>query len=155
MAQGYPLVVFTLDSRHYALPVDTVERVVRAVEITPLPKAPAVVLGLINLSGQIVPVFDLRRRFHLPAKEIALKDRFIIARTSRRRVAFVADFVDTAVEYPPQEVVMAESILPDLPYVQGVVKLKDGMVLIHDLDRFLSLQEEKGLEASLENQHGP
>lgn len=52
-------------------------------------------------------------------------------------------------ELPEHRVVRAEKILPGMKYVEGVVKLDDGMILIHDLDTFLSLQEEKTLERAL------
>ena len=70
MAQPVQIVVFALDDRRIALPLAAVERVVRAVEVTPLPKAPAVVLGAVNVQGNLVPVFHLRRRFRMPEREI-------------------------------------------------------------------------------------
>jgi len=50
--------------------VSAVEKVVRAVEITPLPKAPEIVVGVINAQGRILPVLDIRKRFRLPAREM-------------------------------------------------------------------------------------
>jgi purine-binding chemotaxis protein CheW len=40
-----------------------VERIVRVVEVTPLPKAPEIVLGVVNVQGQIIPVINIRKRF--------------------------------------------------------------------------------------------
>lgn len=60
------LVVFRLDERRYALPLSVVERVIRAVEVTPLPKAPPIVLGAIDVQGRVVPVLNVRRRFLMP-----------------------------------------------------------------------------------------
>jgi purine-binding chemotaxis protein CheW len=55
------LVVFTLDDMQCALSLSKVERIERAVEISPLPMAPEIVLGIINIKGKIVPVVDLRK----------------------------------------------------------------------------------------------
>ncbi|MEJ0000255.1 MAG: chemotaxis protein CheW [Verrucomicrobiota bacterium] len=85
------LVVFELDGQRYALRLDVVERVLRTAEIRPLPGAPEVVLGLVNLEGQVIPVFDPRRRFGLPPREVQLSDVLIIARTRRLTVALAAD----------------------------------------------------------------
>ncbi len=85
------LVPFLLDDQRYALHLDVVERVIPAVEITPLPKAPEIVLGLINIRGKIIPVLNIRRRFRLPDRETELTDHFIIANTSKRTVALPAD----------------------------------------------------------------
>lgn len=143
------LVVFSLDEQQYALHLSAVERTVRVAEVTPLPKAPEIVLGVINVQGQIVPVVDVRKRFRLPQREIALSDRFIIAQTSKRRVAIVADSVRGVTERPEQEVIAGEDILPRMEYVEGVAILEDGVVLIHDLDKFLSFEEERILNDTL------
>lgn len=143
------LVVFLLDEQRYALHLSVVERVVRAVEVTPLPKAPAIVLGVMNVQGRIIPVVNLRRRFRLPERDIDLGDQLIIAHTAKRPVALTADAV-TSVEISEQEIVSRETILPGLGYVTGAVKLDDGLVLIHDLDTFLSLDEEKALDEALQ-----
>ena len=54
------LVVFALDDQRYALAFAVVEKVIRAVEITPLPQAPEIVSGAINVQGKIVPVVEGR-----------------------------------------------------------------------------------------------
>lgn len=78
------LVVFTLDEQRYALHLAAVERIVRVVEVTPLPKSPEIVLGVVNVQGRIIPVVNIRKRFRLPEREIALSNQLIIASRSRR-----------------------------------------------------------------------
>ena len=143
------LVELNLDDQRYALRLSTVERVIRAIEITPLPKAPEIVLGIVNIGGRIVPVVNVRKRFRLPEKEIELGDHLILGQTGRRPVALVVDEVSSVVERPEREVITAQEILPGLEYVQGVAKLEDGVILIHDLDKFLSLEEEAALDKAL------
>ena len=145
------LVVFSLDDQRYGLPLWSVERAVRAVEITPLPKAPEIVLGVINVQGQLVPVVNLRRRFRLPERDILLSDQIIVAQTTNRLVALVVDSVLGVLTYSRREVVDADRIAPDVDYVEGIVKADDGMVLIHDLDKFLSLDEVEALARALED----
>jgi purine-binding chemotaxis protein CheW len=144
-----PYLGFLLDSHRYALGLANVETVVRAVAITPLPKAPAIVLGLINARGRIVPVVSLRTRFRLPDREISLSDQIILARTARRGVALLVDSVCGLVEGRETEIVQAGMVVPGMQYVDGVIKQADGMALIHDLDTFLSLEEEEALESAL------
>ncbi len=150
MDRPIELVVFALDGQRYALKLAAVERVLRAAEITPLPKLPDIVLGVLNVAGEILPVLDIRRRFHLPSRETDPADHLILARTARRRVALVVDRVSGVVERPEAEVIPAEDVLPGLEYVSGAAKLADGLVLIHDLDTFLSLEEEARLSEALE-----
>ena len=142
-------VIFQLNEQQYALHLGAVERVVPVVDITPLPKAPESVIGVVNVRGRIIPVFNIRRRFRLPERELDLSDQLIIAHTARRTVALVADSVTGVLELREGDVLTTETILIGLEYVEGVAKLADGMLLIHNLDRFLSLEEEKALDEAL------
>jgi len=148
-AKNQMLVLFLLDEQYYALHLPAVERVVRAVEVTPLPKAPAIVSGVINVQGQIIPVVDVRKLFRLPAREMQLDDQLIIAHTSRRLVALVVKSVVGIRELPDQEILNAKQALPFAAYIRGVAKMGDDLVLIYDLDQFLSLDEEQALDATL------
>ena len=143
------LVTFLLGDRRYALHLRAVERVIPSVDITPLPKAPEIVLGLINLRGKIIPVLNVRRRFSLPERQIELQDHFIIASTSRRIVALPVDSTGGVIEVSDQEVTAASEVLSGVEHVDGVVRLTSGMLLIHDLERFLSLEEEATLDGAL------
>jgi purine-binding chemotaxis protein CheW len=151
MLQIQQFVVFTMDGQRYAVPLSVVDRVVRMVEITPVPRIPQIVLGVINAQGRIIPVVDIRKRFCLPARAPHLSDQLLIARTSKRAVALVVDAVSEVMTLSSQEVVLGETILAHWDYVTGVVKRPDGLILIHDLDRFLSLEEEQGLHHALDS----
>ena len=148
------LLVFTLDEQRYALRLFAVDRVVRMIEITSLPKAPDIVLGIINVGGRLVPVVNTRKRFRLPERETGLSDQLIIANTVTRSVALLVDATAGVIERPGNWLVPAERIVPGLEYVEGVIKLEDGMVLVHDLDRFLSLDEEKALNDAMSGVKG-
>ena len=145
------LVVFTLSNQRYGLPLSAVERIVRVVDVTPLPHAPDIVLGVVNVQGRVIPVINVRRRFHLPEREIALTDQMVVAHAARRPVALVVDAVIGVLEYSEQEFVGPQDVLPDLRYVEGVVKLDHELILIHNLDKFLSLEEETALERAMED----
>lgn len=143
-------VVFLVDGQRYALSLSVVGRIVRAVEITPLPDAPAIVLGAINVEGEILPVFNLRRRFLLPEREIGPNDQLLIASTTRRKVALVIDEAQDVIERKRSEIIALDTVIPGLEQVQGLVKFDDGLVLIYDLESFLSLDEVHALEATME-----
>ena len=148
-SEPQPLIVFRLDDQRYGLGADAVERVVRTVEITPLPKAPPAVLGVINAEGQVIPVFDMRRRFQLPERSASLSDHLIIARAGGRRVALAVDEALDVLAPAAATIAAPEQILAGLEYVQGVVRLDDGLLFIHDLDAFLSPAESAALDEAL------
>lgn len=144
-------VAFCLDERRYGLAVSAVEQIHRMVEITALPKAPGIVLGIVNIRGRIVPVLDIRNRFGHPGSEVSPGDLLIVARLARRSVALAVDAVEGVVESDPGDLVEADDIVPGIEFVQGVAKLGNGMLLIHDLDRFLSLEEVRALDEVIPN----
>jgi purine-binding chemotaxis protein CheW len=143
------LVAFSLDDSRYGLPLEAVERVVRIVEVTALPKAPDVVLGVVNVQGKVMPVVNLRARFRLPERSTVLSDQLVIARNAKRPLALLVDGVGGVLEYSQQEAAAAEAIVPGTDYIAGVVKRADGMILIQDLGRLLSLDEERDLDAAM------
>jgi purine-binding chemotaxis protein CheW len=151
MSLDIQLVVFELDERCYGLRLAVVERVLHAVDVTPLPQSPDVVWGVIDIEGQIVPVLSLRKRFGLPERPIGVSDQFVLARTARRTVALVVDVARGVVGRTSAELIESDKILPDLKQIEGVIRLDDGMVLIHDLDRFLSLDEERAMAQAISN----
>src|SRR6266851_1151553 len=147
-------VVFCLDKGRYALPLAAVDRIVRAVQVTALPLAPDIVLGAIDVEGRVLPVFNIRRRFRLPERTIEPADHFLIDRTAQRTVVLVIDAAQGVLERPATAMIDAASIAPDLGHLQGVIQLEDGLVLIHDLEHFLSPDEARKLDEAM-NQQAP
>ncbi len=143
------LVVFSIDGQRFALRLAVVDRIERMVEITPLPKAPENVLGVVNRQGQIVPVFNLRRRLRLPERAVDPLDQLVFARTQHRSAALAVDAVEGVMEATERDLVASDAVLPGLEMLEGVAKLSDGLALIHDLDRFLSLKEEAALAEAM------
>lgn len=142
-------VVFRLNGRRYAVPLPAVERFVRAAEVTPLPKAPDVVMGVIDVGGRVLPVLNTRRRFSLPEREIAPADQFLIARTGWRTVILVVDEAEGVVGQPSGGIADVSAVVPGLEEVPGVVVLEDGLVVIYDLEKFLSLEEAGALDKAM------
>jgi len=143
------LVAFILGEQQYALPLTTVQRVVRMVEVTPLPEAPEVVLGVIDFHGNIIPVMSMRKRFGFPEFETSLSDQLIVADTAIRRVALVVNSVTGVLERTTEEVTEAEKIVPGGQYVEGITRLGDGILFIHNLEHFLSKKEGEQLDGLL------
>ena len=143
------LVIFELGDQRFGLLEEDVREVVRAVSITPLPKAPAVVEGVINVRGNVTAVFDIRKRFALPPKALEPADQFMLARVAGRNVAIRVDRATDLVALDPGVVENATKVVPRGEYIAGVAKLPDGLVLIHDLAAFLSQAEEAVLDRAM------
>lgn len=142
-------VVFFLDDQRYALPLESVDHVVQRVAISPLPQAPEIVSGMINVHGHLVPVINLRRRFRLPERPARLTDQLLLVHTDRRSLALCVDAVDSVLPLSPSRLHKSDTLLPGLDYLKGILRLPDeGLVLVNDLDAFLSLDEEVQLDAA-------
>lgn len=145
------LLVFTLNDWRCALPLAAVAATHRAVAVTALPGAPYKVMGIINVRGTVLPAIDLRTCFGFARQPLSPDQHIVLGRTSRRPVALIVDGISGVIECAQDAVAAAGDVLPGLESIEGVVKLEDGMVLIHDLDRFLSLEEAAALDHAMED----
>jgi purine-binding chemotaxis protein CheW len=143
------LVVVALDGRAFALPLAAVERVVRMVDVTPLPGAPEVVEGVIDVAGDVVAAVSIRRRLGLARGAARTADSLVLARTPRRRLAVIVDSVTGVAECPQADMVSATAIAPGARHIEGILKSGEGLILIHDLEKFLSPEEEHSLERAM------
>ena len=114
-----------------------VQEVLRQQRLTPVPLAPEVVAGLINLRGQIVPALDMRRLLHLPAREQGADSFSVVVGMEHGAVSLQVDEIgdvleldDSSFECPPQN---TDAHLRTL--LSGVHKLKDRLLLVLDTRR--------------------
>lgn len=147
MEKPSPLLRFLVDDRLFGLELAAVDRVVRMVEMAPLPAAPDVIEGMVDVAGEIIPVLSVRRRFGLPPREADAGQSLILARTSRRRVALPADEV-TGVD-PAASIIPGEQIPAPSAAIKGVVQTEEGLIVIQDLENFLFPPEETALKEAL------
>jgi purine-binding chemotaxis protein CheW len=136
--------IFSLDDHLFALPAADVEHIIRAVAITPLPDAPELVTGILNMRGEFIPVINIRLQFHLPPKAIQVSDRLILADAYGYRVAFIADTVEDVVQLSPKPLNASEGLLssdmkagnlfPGMEkFIKGVSEFSNRTVLIYDI----------------------
>jgi len=148
-AHDLEILIFDIAGQRYGLPAKDVVELLRAVAIVPLPQAPAIVEGIINLRGSVVPVLDIRSRFRLPAKPLEPSDHLVVALAGDRRVVLRVDRALDLVRVQGDDMEEARRIVPGAEYVSWVAKGPNEMVLIHDLRTFLSRTEASVLDESL------
>ena len=151
----FQLLTFDVGGRPLALPAAAVREVTWAVAVTPLPKAPPIVEGVINVRGTLVPVLDIRHRLALPAQPVALHQHFIVAHAGQRLVALRVDRALDLVSVPEEAIETAARVAPGVEYVAGIAKLPDGLIVIHDLQRFLSLAEAEQVDTAITGTMSP
>ncbi len=143
------ILIFELAEQRCAFALCEVRELLRAVTITPLPHAPDIVEGIVNVRGTVVPVLDLRARLRLPPKPVEPTDCLILAHVGERVVAIRADRAIGFARLEPEDIDTAIGKVPGVEYVAGAAKLPDALVVIHDLRDLLSRSEASALDGAL------
>ncbi len=143
---GGPLiqfVTFVLMDETYGINVMQVQEVLRVTEIAPVPGAPAYVLGIINLRGNVVTVIDTRTRFGLPPTETDDSSRIIVIESEKQVVGILVDAVAEVVELYESEIDVAPNVGTEdsSRYIQGVATREDGLLILVDLNKLLTDEE--------------
>ncbi|MFN8169636.1 MAG: chemotaxis protein CheW [Candidatus Nanopelagicales bacterium] len=143
MSETRQLCTFVVDDLHLGVDVTDVQEVIRFQQMTSVPLAPEVVLGLINLRGQIVTVLDLRAMLGLPALESdELPTNVVIRGGQDEAVSILVDSLSDVVDTDADDFEPVPPTLsgPARELVLGAYKLPDRLLLVLDTDRVRSVQ---------------
>ena len=147
--QEVQLACFRVGSELYALDIMSIREIIRPQKLTAVPRAPRFIEGVINLRGAVIPVADLRKRFDQPCLEESRKNRVVICSVSGRIVGLLVDEVLEVRRYGRQDVAPAPQFLkgPEAEFFLGVARRGDDLVMVLDLDRILSSDEQIALQS--------
>jgi purine-binding chemotaxis protein CheW len=136
-------VTFKLDSETYGINVMQVQEVLRYSEIAPVPGAPAYVLGIINLRGNVVTVIDTRSRFGLVSAEITDNTRVVIIESEKQVIGILVDSVAEVVYLKKSDVDLAPNVGNDesAKFIQGVSNRDGELLILVDLNKLLTDDE--------------
>ncbi len=141
------LVVFDLSGEIYGADIGSVREIVRPQAVTFVPNAPTFVKGVINLRGRIIPIVDLRLRFGLAINEETRDSRVVVVDVGRQDIGIVVDAVLEVLRIPCDAVEPASSLITteDSYYLEGIAKVNGRLLILLDLDRVLSSDEQAAL----------
>ena len=134
------VVVFLLDKQRFAIPLNTVRQIVRAVEVTAVPDAPPTICGVINYHGSVIPVYDFHQRMGISGVITRPDNRFIITSMSGFVIALRVDDIEGIVALSDENLVLSDSIQRGLD-IYGVVKTTDRLVIVYNMEAFLNSEE--------------
>jgi purine-binding chemotaxis protein CheW len=130
--QWLRLVSFNLGVKTYAVDIRSIVEIIYHRAITGVPEGPEFIEGIIDLRGAIIPVVDLRKRFHADASP--KPEHILIVRVSSKKVGLIVDRVSDVFSVRKGEIHSAEEILDHKTIaVKGVCKLMDQLILVVDL----------------------
>jgi purine-binding chemotaxis protein CheW len=145
--QSRQYLTFVLAGELYAVPIETIREVVEFHGLTRIPLAPAVVPGVLNLRGSVVPVVDLAVRFGSTATAIGRRTCVVIVETETdeglQPMGLIVDAVSEALEINPQQLEQRPAFGTGLrrDFVLGMLNLADRFVVVLDMRVVLSLSE--------------
>lgn len=139
------LVVFRVMDEEYAVPIASVQEIVRVPEeLIHIPKTPDFIEGVVNLRGVVLPVVDQRRRFGLPAAERNDRQRIVVFAIKGVRTGFIVDSVSQVMRVPLHLIGPAPELSEEQRrLIRRVVNLADQkrMILMLEVDQLLDLGE--------------
>ncbi len=139
------LVVFSLGSEEYGLPITQVQEIIRYSRPRTVPSAPMSVRGVINLRGKIIPVVDLKSRLGLDAVEPD-EAKIVIIEAGAVTAGLIVDEVDEVLTVDEDQLEQAPT--GDVGYIQAVAKVGDRLLVLLDLDAMFASDADSDLMAA-------
>jgi purine-binding chemotaxis protein CheW len=146
MAIAGQFCTFYLNQLLFGIESQKIQEVVTHRELRPVPLAPAVVSGLMNLRGQVVVALDLRRQLELPNRPPGMRPVCLVVRTESGTVCLLADEVGNVLEVKEKTFEPSpETLSPRLrSVIQGVHKLENQLMHVLDTEQACEVGEEGG-----------
>lgn len=147
------LVTFQLGAEYYGIDIMQVKSIEETRAVRSIPNSPGYVEGIFNLRGEIIPVINLHKRFHLSRREGSDEDDsllrgFLIIRVDEMHVAIIIDRISRVLTVKSRDVQQPPQMISGIgaEYIDGVVQRDDGYLIILDIDRLFNLRELAQLE---------
>ncbi len=133
-------VLFRLGTEEYGLPIERVQSIIRYEEPTPVPHAPAIVEGVINLRGQVIPVIDLSQRLLGQPHSVSSSSRIVVAEGDSGMVGLTVDSAHEVATFAAGEIMPAPASALSAETAEafeGVANHGDRLVILLDPEKAL------------------
>ncbi|MGE9984210.1 chemotaxis protein CheW [Desulfovibrio sp. SGI.169] len=133
------LVTFRIGEEEFGVDILAVQEIIRLMQITMVPHAPAFIEGVINLRGKVIPVINMRTRFNMPAREHDSSTRIVVMELEQKIVGFLVDGVSEVLRIPASTVEDPPPVVAGIgsEYIRGIGKLNDRLLILLELDNLL------------------
>ena len=141
MADYMKPVIFKLNDEMFGVDINKVQGIEKQINIVPEPNSTSYIDGIINLRGEVVPVYDLKKKFGMTYD--GRNENFIIVRMNGIALALGVDTVLEIDDLPADKVVAMPGMVKkaDTMYLDRVANLKDGLVILLDIEKLLTDEE--------------
>ena len=145
------LVSFRVAEEDYGIEITKVREIILMGPITRIPQTPDYVEGVINLRSTVIPIIDLRMRFGLPSQKTTDETRILVVNVDDKTIGVIVDSVDEVLRISRDQISPPPPTVASLgrDYLTGLVKLEDRLLILLDIDMFLSQEEQAVVEAAI------
>lgn len=135
----------------FGIDINYVKGIEKYRNISPIPSAPDYIEGIINLRGDVIPIYNLRHKFNLPDVSPTENTKLIISKSNDMLVAFMVDMVSEIVEIEEEEFQEVPEIVmtDETSYIHAIAQVKDRLVVLLNLEAMVSRKESKQMKAIL------
>ena len=140
---GHEFLTFTLGKEEYGIDILKVQEIRGYDAVTAIANTPEFIKGVINLRGIIVPIVDMRIKFHLGDAEYNQFTVVIILNVTSRVVGMVVDGVSDVITLSPEQIKAAPEFgaAIDTQYVMGLGTVDERMLILVDIERLMSSRD--------------
>ncbi|MBU4138832.1 MAG: chemotaxis protein CheW [Euryarchaeota archaeon] len=133
-----------MHDEEFGVEIDTVQEIIRMINITEIPRAPPYVKGLINLRGRIIVVINLSTIMRVGSNEPDANTRIIVADVDGTVMGFIVDSVSEVIRLSAKSIEPTPSIITNKirsEYIKGVGKINERLLILLNLNKMLSSEE--------------
>lgn len=135
--------IFAIEQEEYAIEIRYVTEIIEIQPIVSVPKLPSYIKGILNLRGDIIPVMDLRIRFHKSVREYDYKTAIIIVNIQGTRLGLVVDRAYKVLSIDDNNLLAPPEIRESdyNRFIKAIGKVDNNMKLVLDCEKVLTAQE--------------
>lgn len=143
VATGMEYLAFTLGEENYGIEILTVQEIRGYETVTKIANAPDFIKGIINLRGVIVPVVDMRIKFHLTNVDYNQFTVVIVLNVCGRVIGMVVDGVSDVIQLTPEQIHPTPELGAslDTQYITGLGTVDQRMIILVDIERLMSAKD--------------
>lgn len=146
-------IIFKLNHELYGIDIAMVSSIEQEQNVVRVPNVPRCIKGIINLRGEIIPVYDLCKKFDCPPVPQG-KSQLIITRTGTMQVAIEVEEISEIHEISVEEISEVPKIIQGskTSYIKEIAKMEKQLVIILDVNELVSEEEEEDIQNFLSTQ---
>jgi purine-binding chemotaxis protein CheW len=147
---GGGFLTFYLGTEEYGVEILKVQEIIGVLPITPVPRTPHFILGVINLRGKVIPVVDLRLKFGMASVEHTSETCIIVVNVRGINMGIAVDKVSEVVNISSKDIEEPPSFGSEVntEFIMGIGKSQGKVKILLDIDKVLSTQEVTNLHAA-------